>query len=77
MVTKMCLQQSLRLVVVRFVVVTFFVAILFHVRGACLLELYIGCPAHTHARAHGFWVGMGAILLFMGGHGWVCVQYYW
>jgi len=22
--------------------------------------------AHTHA--HGFWVGMGAILLFMGGH---------
>jgi hypothetical protein len=23
--------------------------------------------AHTHA--HGFWVGMGAMLLFMGGHG--------
>ena len=22
----------------------------------------------THA--HGFWVGMGVILLFMGGHGW-------
>jgi hypothetical protein len=25
--------------------------------------------AHTHAHAHGFWVGMGAIILFMGGHG--------
>ena len=25
-------------------------------------------PMSTHA--HGFWVGMGAILLFMGGHGW-------
>jgi hypothetical protein len=25
----------------------------------------------THA--HGFWVGMGAMLLFMGGHGWVLV----
>jgi hypothetical protein len=24
--------------------------------------------AHTHAHAHGFWVGMGAIVLFMGGH---------
>jgi hypothetical protein len=24
--------------------------------------------AHTHAHAHGFWVGMGAMLLFMGGH---------
>ena len=23
----------------------------------------------AHAHAHGFWVGMGAILLFMGGHG--------
>ena len=23
----------------------------------------------THA--HGFWVGMGSILLFMSGHGWV------
>ena len=26
--------------------------------------------AHTHAYAHGFWVGMDAILLFIGGHGW-------
>ena len=25
----------------------------------------------THA--HGFWVGMGAISLFMGGHGWAWV----
>ena len=24
----------------------------------------------AHAHAHGFWVGMGAILMFMGGHGW-------
>jgi hypothetical protein len=24
--------------------------------------------AHTHAHAHGFWVGMSAMLLFMGGH---------
>jgi hypothetical protein len=22
------------------------------------------------AHTHGFWVGMGAMLLFMGGHGW-------
>jgi hypothetical protein len=28
-------------------------------------------PMPTHA--HGFWVGMGAILLFMGGHGWALV----
>jgi hypothetical protein len=27
--------------------------------------------AHTHAR--GFWAGMGAMLLFMGGHGWASV----
>jgi hypothetical protein len=26
-------------------------------------------PAH----AHGFWVGMGAMLLFMGGHGWALI----
>jgi hypothetical protein len=26
-------------------------------------------PSHTH----GFWVGMGAMLLFMGGHGWASV----
>jgi len=25
--------------------------------------------AHAHAHAHGFWVGMGAMLLFMGGRG--------
>ena len=37
--------------------------------------------AHTHA--HGFWVGMGSILLFMGEHGlkqstyWAWVQYVW
>ena len=29
----------------------------------------IPMPTHTH----GFWVGMGAILLFMGGHGWASV----
>jgi hypothetical protein len=28
-----------------------------------------GAHTHAHAHAHGFWVGMGAILLFMGGHG--------
>ena len=27
--------------------------------------------AHTHAR--GFWVGMGAMLLFMGGHRWATI----
>ena len=26
-------------------------------------------PTPIRAHAHGFWVGMGAILLFMGGHG--------
>jgi hypothetical protein len=31
-------------------------------------------PIPTHA--HGFWVGMGAMLLFMGGHEWAWVQYY-
>jgi hypothetical protein len=25
------------------------------------------------AHAHGFWVGMGAMLLFMGGHGWASI----
>ena len=30
--------------------------------------------AHTHD--HGFWVGMGAILLFTGGHGWAWLRYY-
>ena len=32
----------------------------------------LGAHAHAHAisaHAHGFWVGMGAILLFMGEHG--------
>jgi hypothetical protein len=24
--------------------------------------------SHAHAHAHVFWVGMGAMLLFMGGH---------
>ena len=28
-------------------------------------------PTHTH----GFWVGMGVMLLFMGGHGWASVLY--
>ena len=32
--------------------------------------------AHTHAHAHGFWVGMGAMLLFMGGRGWARVRFY-
>jgi hypothetical protein len=27
----------------------------------------------THA--HGFWVGMGTVLLFMSGHGWAWVRY--
>jgi hypothetical protein len=31
---------------------------------------------NTCAHAHGFWVGMGMILLFMGGHGWAWVRYY-
>ena len=31
-------------------------------------------PMPTHI--HGFWVGMGAISLFMGGHGWTWVRYY-
>ena len=31
----------------------------------------LGTHAYVHsAHGHGFWVGMGAILLFMGGHGW-------
>ena len=30
-------------------------------------------PIPMPAHAHGFWVGMGAILLFMSGHGWACV----
>jgi hypothetical protein len=29
----------------------------------------LGAHTHAHAHAHGFWVGMGAMLLFMGGHG--------
>jgi hypothetical protein len=31
--------------------------------------------AHTHA--HGFWVGMGAMLLFMGGHGRDIIVHEW
>jgi hypothetical protein len=34
-------------------------------------KLYIGCSYPCHA--HGFWVGMGAMLLFMGGHEWASV----
>jgi len=34
----------------------------------------IPMPMPTHA--HGFWVGMGAMLLFMGRHGWAWVRYY-
>jgi hypothetical protein len=29
--------------------------------------------AHTHTHAHGFWMDVGAMLLFMGGHGWAWV----
>jgi hypothetical protein len=36
----------------------------------------LGAHTHAHTHAHGFWVGMGAMLLFMGGHGWAWVQYY-
>jgi hypothetical protein len=35
---------------------------------------WVPIPMPTHA--HGFWVGMGAMLLFMGGHGWAWVRYY-
>ena len=34
----------------------------------CEAEPYIGCPYGMPTHAHGFWVGMGAMLLFMGGH---------
>jgi hypothetical protein len=37
--------------------------------GRALHRVPIPMPKPTHA--HGFWVGMGLILLFMGGHGWV------
>ena len=33
-------------------------------------------PMPITAHAHGFWVGMGAMLLFMGGHGWAHVMLY-
>jgi hypothetical protein len=33
----------------------------------------IPMPMLMPTHAHGFWVGMGAILLFMGGHGWASV----
>jgi hypothetical protein len=33
------------------------------------IPMHIPMPTHTH----GFWVGMGTILLFMGGHGWAWV----
>ena len=34
---------------------------------------WVPMPMPTHA--HGFWVGMGAILMFMSGHGWASVLY--
>jgi hypothetical protein len=40
--------------------------------GKALHWVHIRMPTH----AHGFWVGMGAMLLFMGGHGWAWVRYY-
>ena len=51
----------------------------------CYLELVIGCwqspTLGTHA--HGFWVDMGVIFKFMGGHscditvhGWAWLRYY-
>ena len=33
--------------------------------------------AHTHAHAQGSWVGMGAMLLFMGGHGCHIIVHGW
>jgi hypothetical protein len=38
-----------------------------------LIESYIGVPMLTHT--HGFWVGMGAMLLFIGGHAWVGIGF--
>ena len=32
---------------------------------------WVSIPMSTHV--HGFWVGMGAMLLFMGGYGWASV----
>jgi hypothetical protein len=33
--------------------------------------------AHAHAHTHGFWVGMGAMLLFIGGHGCDIIVHGW
>jgi hypothetical protein len=34
-------------------------------------------PTPISAHANGFWVGMGTIFLFMGGHRWAWLRYYW
>jgi hypothetical protein len=51
------------------------------VHGATYIHIYIHIFTHTHhsptlgahIHAHGFWVGMGAMSLFMGRHGWASV----
>jgi hypothetical protein len=44
---------------------------------ACGVKQSPTLGAHTHAHAHGFWVGMGAMLLFMGGHGCDIIVHVW
>ena len=53
------------------------------VQTPCILDLKQSPTLGVHTHAHGFWVGMGAVLLFMGGHGcdiighgWAWVPYY-
>jgi hypothetical protein len=38
-----------------------------------LLSFHQSPTLGAHAHVHGFWVGMGAMLLFMDGHGWASV----
>jgi hypothetical protein len=54
-----------------------------HVSNPCTIALHwvpIPMPMPMPTHTHGFWVGMGAMLLFMGGHGWAhgfvhpCIQ---
>jgi hypothetical protein len=44
---------------------------LYHVEGRALHWVPMPMPMPTDA--HGFWVGIGAMLLFMGRHGWASV----
>ena len=41
--------------------------------GAALINGRESPTSGAHTHVHGFWVGMGSILLFMGGHG--CVLF--